>query len=151
MRIEECHSKKIDRWIAKRHYLKSIPGGARLRLWFYDDNNNVIGAMMWGRPSARLLDQKIILELTRMYFIDNTEHCIESKALAKARKYIRQNFPEVKGLLAYSSTKQGHGGTIYRADNWFPFGITRGDKWSRKNRQRKDIDTSPKIRWLRSP
>lgn len=107
--------------------------------------------MMWGRPSARLLDKDSLLELTRMFFIDDTERFVESRALAKARKFIRKFMPQIKGLIAYSSTGQRHDGVIYKADNWFQFGKTQGDKWTRKNRERADIDISPKIRWLRSP
>ena len=54
------------------------------------------GAMMWGRPTSPKVDQENIMELTRMYFVDETEHCIESKALAMARKYIRKHYPKNK-------------------------------------------------------
>ncbi len=106
---------------------------------------------MWGRPTSRHIDQKRILELTRMCFIDDTERFVESKALAMARKCIRKHFPEVKGCIAYSSTGQGHDGVIYQADNWFQLGITKGASWNNNVRKgRKDIDTSDKIRWVRS-
>lgn len=152
MRLIKSHTKKLDEWIAERHYLKSVPAGAKLRLWAIDDEGNTVGAMMWGRPSARMLNKDMLLELTRMYFIDDTEPFIESRALAMARKMIRKYMPQVKGLLAYSSAGQGHDGIIYRADNWFPFGQTQGGKWNVKgSKPRKNIDTSPKFRWLRSP
>ena len=164
MRMQEEHTETIDNWIKERHYLRSVPPGARLRLAFYDDiartaykpykiivEERLIGAMMWGRPSARLLNQETILELTRMFFIDDTEHCIESKALAMARKYIRKRLPKIRGLLAYSSTGENHKGIIYSADNWFQFGIGKGHNWNSKSRTRKNIDNSDKIRWLRSP
>lgn len=151
MRINISHSEQLDKWIAERHYLKSTPPGARLRLWILDDNGEIIGAMMWGRPSARLLDKDNLLELTRMFLVDETEPFVESRALAMARKMIRKYMPQIKGLIAYSSTGQGHDGIVYKADNWFQFGKSQGNKWTRKNRERADIDISPKIRWLRSP
>lgn len=151
MRLIRSHSKEIDKWIAKRHYLKSTPPGARLRFWIIDDKGETIGAMMWGRPSARLLNKDTLLELTRMFLINNTEPFVESRALAMARKLIRKYMPQIKGLIVYSSTGQSHSGIIYQADNWFQFGKSQGDKWTRKNRERADIDISPKIRWLRSP
>jgi hypothetical protein len=108
--------------------------------------------MMWGRPTSRHYDQNGILELTRMFFVDDTEPYAESKALAMSRKHIRKHYPEVKGLLAYSSTGQGHEGTIYAADNWFRIGKTDGGKWSGKDREnRKNIDISGKWRWARTP
>ncbi|QHZ53392.1 hypothetical protein [Paenibacillus larvae] len=148
--VEVSRSTELDRWITERHYLKSAPAGARLRLWILDDQGNRIGAMMWGRPTSRNLDQKLILELTRMYLIDDTIPNAESKALSLARKYIRKHFPDIKGLIAYSSTGHGHEGVIYKADNWFMFGLTKSGKWSNRF-GRKDRDTSEKVRWCRSP
>jgi hypothetical protein len=152
LRIDICHDISLDKWIAERHYLHSTPAGAKVRMWFKDDNGNTIGAMMWGRPSARMLDQNKMLELTRMFFIDDTERFVESKALSKAREHIRKHFPQVKGLIAYSSCGQRHEGTIYEADNWFSVGTTKGHSWKSKVKaERADIDISDKIRWVRTP
>lgn len=152
MRVEVTTSTELDQWIIDRHYLRSSPAGARLRLWVLDERGKRIGAMMWGRPTARSLDSNNLLELTRMHLIDETEPFAESKALSLARKYIRKHYPTIKGLLVYSSTGEGHTGTVYLADGWFPFGRTRGRKQGWSNReQRHDRDNSQKIRWLRSP
>lgn len=152
MQIVSTNSTDLDRWIAERHYLKSAPAGARLRLWVLDNGGNYIGAMMWGRPTARSLDQSELLELTRMYLIDETDHCAESQALALARKHIRKHLPTVKGLIAYASTGQEHDGTIYRADGWFALGLTakRRQGWSSRP-GRGERDTTQKIRYVRTP
>lgn len=148
MRLEVSHSVEVDKWIAERHYLKSTPAGAKLRLWVKDEDGNIIGAMMWGRPTARTYDQERILELTRFFMIDDTEPFAESKALAMARKLIRKRLPQVKGLISYSSMGEGHKGTIYEADGWFAVGTTKAAAWNKPGR--KNIDTSTKIRWVRS-
>jgi hypothetical protein len=144
LRLEICHNQTLDDWIKERHYLHSTPAGAKLRLWIKDDQNNIIGVMMWGRPTARTYDQEKILELTRMYMIDDTEPNAESKALGMARKLIRKELPQVKGLLAYSSTGEGHKGTIYEADNWFALGTTAGRSCNRKSR-RSNADSREKF------
>lgn len=152
--LQEAHDMSLDKWIAERHYLKSTPCGARLRLWIQNQKRDIIGAMMWGRPSARLLDQETILELTRMYFIDDTERFVESRALALSRKWIRKRFPKIKLLLSYSSTGYGgdNCGRIFAADNWCQFGTTKGGSWKRQGREKRlDKDLSDKIRWVRSP
>jgi hypothetical protein len=152
LRVEVSHTKELDRWIAERHYLKSTPAGARLRLWIIDDKGERIGAMMWGRPNARKLDQNSLLELTRMYLVDDTEPNAESKSLGLARKHIRKNLPEIKGVIAYSSTGQGHEGTIYKADNWFELGRNKVSAKGWSNRDgRENRDASEKIRWVRTP
>ncbi len=146
--MELSNSTDVDKYIKKHHYLQSTPAGARIRLWIKDGKNNIIGAMMWGRPTARTYDYTRILELTRMYMIDETEPSAESKALGMARKYIRKHFPEIKGLISYSSTGEKHKGTIYKADGWFAIGTTTGGAWNKVGRA--NIDTSKKIRWVRS-
>jgi hypothetical protein len=151
MRIEVSHKTDVDKWIIEHHYLHSVPAVARLRLWVKDDAGNIIGAMMWGRPTARAYDSTRIMELTRLCMIDDTEHCAESRAIGMARKYIRKHYPEIKGLISYSSTGEHHKGTVYLADGWFSVGLTRGNAWSKRGKNgRANIDTSQKIRWVRS-
>lgn len=148
MKLEICHTTAVDKYIIEHHYLHSAPAGARLRLWVKDDDNSTIGAMMWGRPTARTYDPLRILELTRMYMIDDTPEFAESKVLGMARKLIRTQFPQVKGLIAYSSTGKHHKGTIYLADGWFALGLTTAKAWNKQGRA--NIDISKKIRWVRT-
>ena len=148
MKLEECHSTELDKYIIEHHYLHSVPAGAILRLWIKDDANNIIGAMMWGRPTARTYNQTRILELTRLHMIDDTEPNAESKALGMARKRIRKRLPKVKGLITYTSTGENHSGVIFEADGWFAVGLTEARPWNKEGR--KNIDISKKIRWVRS-
>ena len=152
MRLSVVHSTELDRWIAERHYLHSTPAGAIVRKEFLSEDGCRLGAMMWGRPVAPQADQAQLLELTRMYFIEDTEHCIESRALAMARKYIRKHHPQVKGLLAYSSLGEGHKGTVYWADGWFVVSKARARSKGWASREgRADRDLSPKLKFMRSP
>lgn len=116
---------------------------------FVEDDGRRIGAMMWGRNTSPAQDQHITLCLTRMYFVDDTESNVESKALGMARKYIRKHHPQIKGLIAYSSTGAGHEGTVYKADGWF--WVSKSAKSRDCRDGRKNIDISPKIKWVRSP
>lgn len=150
VRLEITHTTEIDEWIKERHYLKSVPCGARIRMAFKNRNHEVIGGMMWTRPAARKLPQWELLQLARMCFIDNTPRFIESHCLGLARKYIRKHFPDVKGLISYSSTGAGHEGTVYKADGWFCIGTTKSASWETRD-GRTDRDLSDKIRWARSP
>lgn len=151
MLIQQVHSTEIDKWIKEHHYLHSTPAGAVLRFEFIE-NGERVGAMMWGRPVSPKIDQEHTLELTRMYFVDETEHCIESKALAMARKYIRKHLPQITGLIAYSSTAEHHKGTIYLADGWFKISETNSPRGSWANRAgRTDRDLSVKIKFGRTP
>jgi len=152
VRLEISHTAEIDVWIKERHYLKSVPCGARVRMIFKNREQRIIGAMMWCRPVARKIDQWKIVELARMYFVDDTPCFIESHCLSLARKCIRKHLPEIKGLIAYSSTGQHHEGTIYEADGWFQLGtsVVKSASWETRE-GRTDRDLSDKIRWVRSP
>ena len=150
VRLRVLHDVSVDHWIKERHYLQSTPPGAILRMCFEDGTNRLLGCMLWGHPTARKLDQEHILELTRMCFIDDTPPCIESKCLAMARRYIRKHCPVIKGLIAYSSSGAGHEGTIYKADNWYALGTSKGASWQTRT-GRTDRDLSQKTRWTRSP
>jgi hypothetical protein len=151
VRLEISHSEDIDVWIKERHYLRSVPCGARIRMIFKNRGHEVIGVMMWCRPVSRKIDQWRILELARMYFIDDTPRFIESHCLSLARKHIRKYMPEIKGVISYSSTGEGHEGTIYEADGWFQLGVTKNPPSWETRPGRTDRDLSDKIRWVRSP
>lgn len=149
MKIIIVHTTELDRWIADNHYLHSTPAGAMIRMEIQDDAGRRIGGMMWGRNTSPKQDQKHVLCLTRMYMVDDTEPYAESRALAMARKYIRRHYPQINGLVAYSSTGAGHEGTIYQADGWFEVSRSGGGKDCRGGRR--NIDTSKKIKWCRTP
>lgn len=150
IKLNVVHSMDLDIWIKEHHYLHSTPAGAVIRMEFLDEDNNRIGGMMWGRNPSPKQEQKEVLCLTRMFFIDDTERFIESRSLGMARKYIRMHYPQIKGLVAYSSTGEGHEGTIYKADGWFEVSRSR-DKSKDYRDNRKNIDISSKIKWVRSP
>lgn len=148
MRLDISHSTDTDQWLREHHYLHSTPAGAVIRMEFRD-SEQLVGAMMWGRNTSPKQDQKNVLCLTRMCFLDDAPKNTESHALAMARKYIRKHHPDIKGLVAYSSTGQGHEGIVYQADGWFEVSRSRNSKDYRKDR--KNQDTSAKIKWVRSP
>lgn len=174
MELFISHTTATDNWIKQHHYLHSTPAGARVRMEFYvpysdvqqlakesgvslsdldmRDGRYLVGAMMWGRPTSRKIDQKSILELTRCCFLDFMPKNTESKGLAKARAWIRKHLPEVKGLIAYSSTAEEHQGTIYLADGWFKVSESESPHASWETREgRRNRDLSVKYKFARSP
>lgn len=57
---------------------------------------------------------------------------------------------KIKGVVAYSSTGAGHEGTVYLADGWFDVSVTKNGCRDTRN-GRKNIDTSSKVKWVRTP
>lgn len=155
MQIRRCQpseSRITAEWIAEMHYLRSKPPGFVHVLEFVN-GRDLIGAMILGRPSARGLNADQILELNRVFFIDDTPANVESQGLAMMRKHVRTWLQGIRLLISYSDPAQGHGGVIYQADGWAPFGMTghkSGYGW-RSRTNRKDDPVTPKQRWVRTP
>jgi hypothetical protein len=151
-RAQPNETRELKNWIKAHHYLKSTPPSSVCMLEFTELGCR-IGAAMIGRPASRNIDAGKILELTRMYFIDDTPANTESRALGMLRKFIRTWFPGIKLLVSYSDPEAGHAGTIYAADNWAPFGRTKrtiGKGWESRN-GRRITRREAKQRWVRTP
>ncbi len=151
-RAQPSETEELKGWIAANHYLQSAPPGFVHLLEFIEGKNR-LGGMVIGRPSAKTYDCNRILQVHRVWFIDETEHCIESKALALMRKHVRVWLPQIRLLLSYSDPSVGHEGTIYEADGWAPLGLTDeawGYGWKSRN-GRRDQKVSRKMRWVRTP
>ncbi len=143
-------TEEFKAYIAAGHYLGGTPPEGIVKLWAFLGERR-IGALMFGRTGAREWAKLPILELTRCYFETDTPPNVESRALALSRKYIRTWMPHIRLVLAYSSTGEGHAGTIYQADGWAPLGRTRGRPRFASKRPRMDVDISDKLRWVRTP
>jgi hypothetical protein len=151
-RAQPSESVATSEWVKAHHYTKRCPPRFRAVLEFIE-GKDLVGAMLLGRPSARQLDADLIVELTRMYFVDEAPKNTESHALSMMRRWVRTWWPQTKLLIAYSDPSVGHEGTVYLADGWCPFGMTthkKGYGWkSRPNRN--DDPVTPKQRWVRTP
>lgn len=151
-RAQPSESRKVAAWIKEHHYLKSTPPGFVCALEFMD-GKDLIGAMLLGRPSSKAYNPDLIMEVTRVYFIDDTPANVESQGLSLMRRFVRTWLNGVRLLISYSDPSQGHGGTIYLADGWAPFGMTThksGHGW-RSRPDRKNDPVTPKQRWVRTP
>lgn len=144
-------------WIKERHYLHSTPPGFIAVLEFFapeiGGGRERVGAMQLGRPSARGLDPDRIIELNRMYFVDEMPKNTESHGLALMRKWVRTWLPTVKLILAYSDPSVGHSGGVYEADGWANFGRTKKDRtgWATRPDRQQRTATTQKLRWVRTP
>ena len=151
-RSQPCETLELKAWIAANHYLQCCPPGF-VHLYEFIEGKQRIGGVLLGRPSAKQYDPDKILQLHRMFFIDDTEPNVESQGLAMMRKMVRIWIPQIRGLLSYSDPEAGHAGTVYEADNWCPMGLTSehwGNGWNSRQ-GRRDDRLSKKMRWFRTP
>lgn len=151
-RAQPSETRELKDWIATHHYLQSCPPGF-VQLYEFTEGRELIGGMLLGRPSAKQYNPDKILQLHRMFFIDETERFVESQGLAIMRKHVRTWIPGIRGLLSYSDPTEGHEGTVYEADMWCPLGMTDeawGAGWESRD-GRKAEKKSRKMRWFRTP
>jgi hypothetical protein len=110
--------------------------------FFSGVEDKLIGVACYGDPIGRLsgqsisemLDRTEVLELVRLFVFDGYGSNIESWFLGKTFDWLRENVPQIKGLISYSDPKEGHAGTIYQATNWIYQGnsLRFNDGWSFK-------------------
>lgn len=151
-RAQPSEAIELKEWIAAGHYLKSCPPGFVQMLEFVEGRQR-IGGMLIGRPAAKTYNPDKILQLHRVWFIDNTERFVESRGLAMMRKHVRVWLPQIRLLISYSDPSEGHTGMIYDADGWAPLGLTDeawGYGWKSRD-GRRDQKVSRKMRWMRTP
>lgn len=86
----------------------------------------LIGVAVYGFPVGRQtvksitpnLENSDVLELTRLWVVDEAPKNTESFFLGRSFKWLREN-TDAKVLISYSDPMEGHLGTIYQATNWW--------------------------------
>ena len=94
--------------------------------FFEDDNEQLIGALIYGNPVGRSAAASIckgvkineVYELTRLWIADGFGKNIESYCIAQSFHYLKKHRPKIKLLISYSDPDQQHLGGIYQATNW---------------------------------
>ena len=96
--------------------------------FFAEPEEKLIGVACYGFPVGRrvlgsifseeILENRNILELTRLFIHDGYGKNIESLALGLTFKWLRENASNIKVLISYADPEQSHDGAIYQATNW---------------------------------
>ena len=95
---------------------------------FFDKNEKLIGVACYGFPVGRrvvgsifkeeVIQNKNILELTRLFIHDGYGKNIESLAISLSFKWMKKHAANIKVLISYADPEQSHDGAIYQATNW---------------------------------
>ena len=134
--IREISKKIAKDMIIKNHYSHSWTMCRYALGIFYETDNEhtffdekdekLAGVCIYGYPVGRSATTSIspelkseeVLELTRLFIFDEYGKNTESISISKTFQWLRENAPEIKALISYSDSEQGHVGTIYQATNW---------------------------------
>lgn len=122
---------RTARRVCEAHHYLGAPVGHKFSLGVFDDIK-LLGAMTWGQPISRSLDDGNTLEMTRFCLMVRRKN-LATMAMSRAVKWIKRNRDE-KRLVSYSDAE--HDGTIYAAANWTPIELRGGVPWRSGSKRR---------------
>lgn len=127
MRLEKASYKAIKYACLNFHYAKSVPN-VGLAYSVFNDANDWCGVICFGvgatnniaKPYGLMQGQ--VIELVRMAL--NGKQGSTTKVLSISIRLIKRDAPNVKMLVSYADSEQGHYGIIYQATNWYYTGYS---------------------------
>lgn len=108
--------KLVKNLLAQWHGTLPPPQGWKVAFALLKDGT-IVGISTFGRPVARLENQDETMEHTRMALSPHVPKNTASYFMGQNRKWIRENMPQIKRLIAYVDLEH-HTGVTYRSDNW---------------------------------
>lgn len=131
--VHLCERSEITAFIEANHYSKNINGCIADYCFKLTYNNEIIGAMFYGRMAMANQWKRFgekesdVIELRRLCCIDDTPRNTESYFIGKTLRYLKKN-TTLKTVVSYADQEYGHTGVIYRASNFEYRGFKKGAK-----------------------
>ncbi len=125
-----------------RHHRPEVGHRFSIGVWRFD-RAALCGVAIVGRPKARLIDQRRVVEVTRLA-TDGTKNACSLLYASAARAAKAIGYDEI---ITY--TLEGESGVSLRAVGWEEVGWVRGEFWSRKGRPRPAPNLGNKRKWRR--
>ena len=100
------------------------------------DKSSLIGVLMFATPCSENVRASVfgedykdwVIELHRLHILDVTPKNTESWFISRCLKLLKRDKPEIRAVLSFSDSTEGHNGTIYQATNALRCGKT-GRAW----------------------
>lgn len=131
--VKRVERKDISAFIETHHYSKSINGCIADYCYALYRNDEMIGAMFYGRMAManqwkRFSDNaNNVIELRRLCCVDDTPKNTESYFIGQTLKMLSKDW--LKGIVvSYADMEYGHEGVIYKATNFKSLGKSKGAK-----------------------
>ena len=130
-------------FVGREHRHNAPPVGHRFSVGVASEGV-LCGVAVAGRPKARNLDQRTVLEVVRVC-TDGTRNACSILYGACRRAGIALGY-EPQNIITY--TRADEPGSSLRAAGWVPDAVTRGQSWDRDKRPRTDrTEVVDRIRW----
>jgi len=139
--IIPCELDDANEFVQRHHRHHQPVQGHKFSIAAMNDDR-IVGVAIVGRPVARLLDNGLTLEVTRVA-TDGTRNACSALYGACRRATFALGY---KRLITYTLPEEG--GSSLRASGWKTLGEAGGGTWNRKARPRIDKHpTQKKILW----
>lgn len=128
--VKLCEREEIKGFIETYHYSKSINGLKSSYCFKLIYNNEIIGAMIFGKLAMKGVwkkycdDENKLIELRRLCCIDDTPKNTESYFIGKCLKWLKNN-TDIEYIISYADMDYNHKGIIYKATNFDYIGKTK--------------------------
>lgn len=144
MELDNITYKQITRdeskyFVKELHYLHRMPPLSFAYGAYHGEK--LVGVLTFGKPPSNSLCKGIcgedyskhVIELNRLYTLDNTPKNTESKLISYGLKDLKKKGNYI--VVSYADKSMGHSGYIYQATNWLYTGLSakRTDVYVGKN------------------
>lgn len=131
MEIRPLSFADAKRYVAETHRHHKPPQGHKFSIGLYD-GDDLVGVAICGRPVARILDDGLTLEITRLA-TDGTRNACSMLYGAARRAAVAMGY---KRIITY--TLDSEGGASLRASGFIQTVGVKGRSWSVPSRPRED-------------
>ena len=122
--IKRVSSKEAKEFIRENHYSHSCHNGPSPCYGLYK-SEDLIGCLVFATPCSENVRSSIfgkeckstVIELHRLFIIDDTPKNTESWFISRCLKRLKADRPDIKAVISFADSTEGHDGTIYKATN----------------------------------
>lgn len=125
LKVDFCSFDAAKHAVTRWHYSRRMPKGKTVKIGVWEDDS-FRGCVVFSRGGARNigtpfnLEQTECCELTRVAL--RAHKTPVSRIIRIAFKLLKQISPEMRLVVSYADSHQGHHGGIYQAGNWVYIG-----------------------------
>lgn len=129
--IDRISCSMAKEYIIKNHYSHGCHNGPSPCYGLFN-GSALIGVLMFATPCSEAVRASVfgkehknkVTELHRLHILDGTPKNTESWFISRCLKLLKVDRPNIKAVLSFSDTTEGHCGTIYKATNAYRLGMT---------------------------
>jgi len=126
LRLDFCSHQAAKYAVMRWHYSRAMPKSKLVKIGVWEDGH-FRGAIVYGLGANRHLANPFglksteVVELVRVALAPGREHPT-SRCVAISLRLLRRQSPDLKLVVSYADSGQGHVGTIYQAGGWLYLG-----------------------------